>query len=361
MESAENQEKSIPVNDSRSSSESSLSKTETIKLLNESIDQLEQTIKGIKDNSATIPPRDSINTLVTTTQKLVDGVASSFVGSSGSIAKKTTNQKEKVITNSAPAARDTSTQVNSPAIKPEQPNVTKTKQTTKREKKQNLTWIVIGVTAIAMAIVAIFWLWLPQQQIALVSEPAVPEIKIVSRPTDINQKPIAEAPLTEAQISEPQTISGKSGTESELLDSSVEDSALEAPVEILVPPELESPGRSKNLKMVTIEPELNFTPEQTLIASLGPKVANLTKNYPTDLIESIQVDLPQNSLLVKVTDDWYQMSESSQKKLADEMLKRSREFDFLKLELKDSLGTLVARNPVIGDRIIILQNSKVNQ
>jgi hypothetical protein len=359
MESAENQAKSIPVNDSGSSSESSLSKTETIKLLNESIDQLEQTIKGIKDNSATIPPRDSINTLVTTTQKLVDGVASSFVTSSGSIAKKTTKQKEKVITNSAPAARETSTQVNSPAIKPEQPNVTKTKQTTKREKKRNLTWIVIGVTAIAMAIVAIFWLWLPQQ-IASVSEPAVPEVEILSEPT-VNQKPIAEAPLTEPHISAPQTIDGKSGTESELLDSSVEDSALEAPVEILVPPELESPGRAKNLKMVTIEPELNFTPEQTLIANLGTKVANLTKNYPTDLIESIQVDLPQNSLLVKVTDDWYELGESSQKKLANEMWKRSREFDFLKLELKDSLGTLVARNPVIGDRIIILQNSKVNQ
>ncbi len=352
MESAENQEKSIPVNDSGSSSESSLSKTETIKLLNESIDQLEQTIKGIKDNSATIPPKDSINTLVTTTQKLVDGVASSFVSNSGSIAKKTTNQKEKVITNSAPAAKETSTQVNSPAIKPEQPNVTKTKQTTKREKKRNLTWIVIGVTAIAIAIVAIFWLWLPQQQIASVSEPVVPEIEILSKPTDINQKPIAEAPLTEPQISAP---------ESELLDSSVEDSALEAPVEILVPPELESPGRAKNLKMVTIEPKLNFTPEQTLIASLGTKVANLTKNYPTDLIESIQVDLPQDSLLVKVTDDWYELGESSQKKLANEMLKRSREFDFRKLELKDSLGTLVARNPVIGDRIIILQNSKVNQ
>ncbi len=356
MESAENKAKSIPDNDFGSSSESSLSKIETIKLLNESIDQLEQTIKGIKDNSATIPPRDSIDTLVTTTQKLVDGVASSFVTSSGSIAKETT--KQKVITNSAPAARKTSTQVNSPSIKPEQPRVSKIEQATKREKKRNLTWIVIGVTAIAMAIVAIFWLWLPQQQIASISDPEIPEA--ISPPAKVNQEPIAEAPLTAPQIGTEPTVVDKSGTASELVDSSAEDS-VEAPAEILIPPELESPGRAKNLKMVTIEPELNFTPEQTLIASLGTKVANLTKNYPTDLIESIQVDLPQDSLLIKVTDDWYELSESSQNKLANEMLKRSREFDFLKLELKDSLGTLVARNPVIGDRIIILQNSKINQ
>lgn len=351
MESAENQAQSIPGNDSGQINQPSLSKTETLKLLNDSIDQLEQTIKGIKEDSAAIPSSDSINTLLNTTQRLANTVAPPPVTSSGSITEVTT--QPNVTTKSVPrnVTLPPPEKPDSP-VKPQQPKVDKI------EKKRNLTWIVIAVTAIAIAIVAIFWLWLPQQQIASVSKPALPEFS--SNLEEVNPEPTAEAPVIEPQINADNTIVGNSATESELLDSNLEESAVEA-LEILIPSELESPGRAKNLKMVTIEPKLDFTPEQTLVASLETKVANLTKNYPTDLLESIQVDLPQDSLLVNVTDNWYELDESRQNKLANEMLKRSREFGFGKLELKDTLGTLVARNPVIGDRIVILQNSKTEK
>jgi len=54
MESAENQEQpisSIEPEDNQDNNEPSLSKIETIALLNDSIDRLEQTIKGISENS----------------------------------------------------------------------------------------------------------------------------------------------------------------------------------------------------------------------------------------------------------------------------------------------------------------------
>ncbi|MCC0176412.1 hypothetical protein I4641_05400 [Waterburya agarophytonicola K14] len=77
MESAENREKSPPANQPEESNDSrSLSKTETIKLLNESIDRLESTIKDISQNSVKdLPSSDSINTLLNTTQELADSVA----------------------------------------------------------------------------------------------------------------------------------------------------------------------------------------------------------------------------------------------------------------------------------------------
>ena len=74
MESAENQEQPIADNDSEDNQDSSFSKIETIALLNDSIDRLEQTIKSLSENSAPMPSSDSINTLLNTTQELADAV-----------------------------------------------------------------------------------------------------------------------------------------------------------------------------------------------------------------------------------------------------------------------------------------------
>lgn len=350
MESAENQAQSISGNKIELSSEASLSRTETLKLLNDSIDQLEQTIKGIKDNSATIPPKESVNTLLSMTRKLADAVAPSFKTNSDSSEKVV---EQKVITNSAEQIAPT-VEKNSP-IKLEPPEVTKIAD--KVEKKRNLTWVIVGVTAIAIAIVAIFWLWLPRQQFTSVSEPAASET-LSNPPAEVNRQPVAKAPLTTSKTTPKNTTSERSTAESELLGSDPEDAEMETSAEISIPQVLDSPGRAKNLKMDTIEPQLDYTPEQTLVVSLENKVANLKQNYPTDLVSLVRVDLAQNSLLVEVTDNWYELSESRQNKLANEMLKTSRDFDFTKLELKDGEGALVARNPVIGDQIIILQNTK---
>jgi len=129
-------------------------------------------------------------------------------------------------------------------------------------------------------------------------------------------------------------------------------------MEVLIPDNLESPGRAKNLKIVTIKPKIDLTPEQTLISAIKTKVGKLIHDYPAELIDSAKIDLSQNSLRVNMTDEWYKLSESRQNKIGNEMLKRSRQFSFHHLELQDPRGALVARNPVIGDEIIILQNSQ---
>ncbi|MEM6612824.1 MAG: hypothetical protein AAF652_11350, partial [Cyanobacteria bacterium P01_C01_bin.72] len=117
-----------------------------------------------------------------------------------------------------------------------------------------------------------------------------------------------------------------------------------------------SPGKVKKLKVVAIKPKLNLSPEQNLLAALDTRLSELVQAYPRETVAAIRPNLSTNSLLVEVTDSWHSLDESEQNSLGQEMLERSRAFGFDKLELKDQAGTLVARNPIIGDHIIVLYN-----
>lgn len=346
MESAENQEQPIPDNESENSKDSSLSKVETIALLNDSIDRLEQTIKGLSENSAPMPSSDSINTLLNTTQELADTVTTtseitSESGTSESGIEETTPTVDQEAKSAVFAKVETT-----PVEPTKQPEVTKT------GGKQNLPWIVTGVIVIAIILGAILWFWLPRQQATLTSSSeSTTEVLRNFEPGGDSES------LTTPSIDSPANTDNISLTDLPVATESP-NAEPEIPTEILIPENLESPGRAKKLKISTIEPELDFTPEQTLIAAIKSKVTKLTQEYPTELVESAKLDLLHNSLLVNVTDEWYQLGESRQNKLANEMLEHSRQFNFHKLEIKDPAGTLIARNPVIGDQIIILENKK---
>ena len=132
----------------------------------------------------------------------------------------------------------------------------------------------------------------------------------------------------------------------------------EVPELVAIPQDLTSPGRVKNLQIETIEPEITFTPEQSLVAALQSKLAAIVEDYDSNIFTKINVDLAEKNLNIEVTDDWYTLGESRQAKLANKILQRSRQLDFSKLQIEDPTGILVARNPVVGDRIIILQSSK---
>lgn len=347
MESAENRKQPMPNNDV-------LSKTETLKLLNDSIDRLEQTIERISQDSATVP-FDSIKTLITTTQELADAVTP--VAPVAPPVPESPLPETKV----EPAPIETPIQTKSALPKVKTPSANKIEQltTVKAQRKKSLIIITICVAAIAIAIVAVFQIWLPKQQSVLpVSESIAPapESTITEVPNLNSQIDRAlEAPLLEPTLDDSQ-----SDIEPIIVDlpSAAEPTVESETIAETIPPDLESPGRTKNLKIVAIEPKISFTPEQTLIAALQSKVANLTQDYPSEAIALVRVDIPQSSLAVEVTDNWYELGESEQTKLANEMLKRSRQLGFTKLELKDGAGTLVARNPVIGEEIVILQNSK---
>ena len=337
MESSENREQQLKANQPTEKSNNSppLSKVETLKLLNESIDKLEETIKKISESPNNDLPSASINDLVKTIQEL------------SNIAPANTTPKSQPIVKQAPAKK-TKLPISDKKLE-STPSSPKKVSTVKAKKQEKFGLIAVGVFAIAMAIVVVFWLWLPQRQARLAAIPQPEPQEVIADGNTVSVPETIDTPETEPidivpnSTPQPETISEpESPTETE----------------IAIPLELTSPGRVKNLKMVTIEPELTFTPEQTLIAALQTKITKISQDYSSDIVNSIKVDLPQSSLLVKVTDNWYELNESGQSKIANEILERSRKLQFNKLELQDPTGTLVARNPVIGNQIIILESDK---
>ncbi|MBD2447541.1 hypothetical protein H6G76_10230 [Nostoc sp. FACHB-152] len=111
----------------------------------------------------------------------------------------------------------------------------------------------------------------------------------------------------------------------------------------------------------TPTPAVELTPEQILIASIENQVAEISDRIASGLIQSIQANFRTSNLTVKISNDWYTLKESQQDKLADEILQRSQELDFTHLEIVDAQDKLIARNPVVGNQIIIFKRRALNQ
>ena len=59
--------------------------------------------------------------------------------------------------------------------------------------------------------------------------------------------------------------------------------------------------------------------------------------------------------MIQVSDRWFELSPSEQNQLGTDALERSRKLDFPKLEIRDQKDQLLAREPVVGSNIIVLQ------
>ncbi|ALF55514.1 hypothetical protein ACX27_26065 [Nostoc piscinale CENA21] len=107
-------------------------------------------------------------------------------------------------------------------------------------------------------------------------------------------------------------------------------------------------------------PAVELTPEQILIAAIENQVAEISDRFASGLIQSIQANFRTSNLIIKINDDWYSLKESQQNKLAAEILLRSQELNFSHLEIFDSQDRLVARNPIVGNEMIIFKRRTAN-
>jgi hypothetical protein len=93
------------------------------------------------------------------------------------------------------------------------------------------------------------------------------------------------------------------------------------------------------------------------VAAIQNQVAEITQQYGSGLIQSVEANFLQSRLIVKVSNEWYELPESEQDALADEILSRSGQLDFRKLEMTDLDGELLARSPVVGPNMVILKRA----
>jgi hypothetical protein len=102
-------------------------------------------------------------------------------------------------------------------------------------------------------------------------------------------------------------------------------------------------------------PLTEISPEQTPIADLQEQVAEITQSYAAGLIETVQARFQQGALQVDLGLQWYDLSRQQQQQLAQDIYGRAEQLEFSQLYLFDSDGTLVARSPVVGSQMVILQ------
>lgn len=109
-------------------------------------------------------------------------------------------------------------------------------------------------------------------------------------------------------------------------------------------------------------PKLELSPEQQAIAAIQEEASTIAARYGSqELVESIRADFRSSRLIVTVPNQaWFNLGERQQDRFAADLFARSRRLDFSKLELQDPQGTLLARSPVVGDRVVIFQRSAVN-
>lgn len=116
-------------------------------------------------------------------------------------------------------------------------------------------------------------------------------------------------------------------------------------------PDLVAPEKAQPLEI--IPPPL--TPEQSLIAAIQTQVADIIDRLGGGLVKSVQADFSIGLLTVNVAEDWYNLSTTEQNQLANKMWKEANSLDFSKLQIANSEGKLIARTPIVGSEMIILE------
>jgi hypothetical protein len=96
-------------------------------------------------------------------------------------------------------------------------------------------------------------------------------------------------------------------------------------------------------------------PEQAFMESIEAQLSDITSQYPDDIIHALQVDSARDRLIVKLNPVWYLIGDERQDRVTDRMWLQARANHFTKLELQNAEGDSIARNPVVGKHMIILQ------
>jgi hypothetical protein len=147
-------------------------------------------------------------------------------------------------------------------------------------------------------------------------------------------QPVAEAPTTSPAAQEPDQIPEATGPEADTPD--------------LAP----APG-------ISALPDP--TPEQSLIADIQDKVSSISRSFAAGLVQSVEVNLPENRLIVNLGENWYGLLEEQQDDISQSIFEQVQQLDFKTLQLRDPDGVVVARNPVVGSNMVILHRSRSSE
>ncbi|WP_155524020.1 hypothetical protein [Nodosilinea nodulosa] len=105
-------------------------------------------------------------------------------------------------------------------------------------------------------------------------------------------------------------------------------------------------------------PVVEPTPEQSLITDIQDRVSRISRSYSAGLVQSVEVNLPENTLGVNVAEAWYGLLSAQQDEVAQDILAQAQGLKFGTLQLRDPDGVVVARNPVVGPNMVVLRRQR---
>ncbi len=333
--------------ESEQSRKDSLSKAETLQQLRKTIGQLEGIIQELDTITVEqLPESPSLETLMETTEELEDVIAKAK--QNPPLTTETPLQDTEIITDTSTAIEPEATTESTEAEIVEETEATEatpettttTSETSPPSEYQKKPWWIVGIlTAIASILITLGLQFLTIEA-SVIAEPA---------PTEI----IAKQPLVTKEI-ESNNVETDSQINQELVNSESEVTDLSEEIFTETTPEIES----ISLEIPPIKkPQIQFTPEQNFITAIQKQVINLTTSYESDLLTIIEADLNHKKLSITVENQWYELDSDRQDQICQEMLKRSRRLAFAKLVIQDSEENILARSPVVGNQMVILQRT----
>jgi hypothetical protein len=96
-------------------------------------------------------------------------------------------------------------------------------------------------------------------------------------------------------------------------------------------------------------------PEQNSLIAVEREVLAVSDQFIQGLVLSVQPNFERGRLVVNVSPDWFRFNREQQDRFANELWQRSQPMNFTRLEIRDPAGQLLARNPIVGTAMVILQ------
>nr|WP_290228230.1 hypothetical protein [Trichocoleus desertorum] len=217
-----------------------------------------------------------------------------------------------------------------------------------------------------LAIATVVFLVLTTNSVLSPSKPKAPEVAKVPLsqrvpPAELTAPPELSAPEAEipVAIAPPEETTAPEAPAPVVVEP--EPSAIaEAPE---VPLELTAPEPPEPVEVTAPEPieppAPILSPQEQILASIQAKVSEVTSQYAENLVQSVKTNLVGNRLTVALSDRWYNLPTNQQDQLASEVLAKAKTLDFTKLEITDTEGKLIARTPVVGSGMVILQRGSL--
>ncbi|MGL4621327.1 hypothetical protein [Chroococcidiopsis sp.] len=231
-----------------------------------------------------------------------------------------------------------------------------------------LTGIMAGIGVILVLTTSNLFSGKPTEvAVAPTPRAELPAVTAIPSPTAPEPSAVTTTPASEREIpiatTPPSTPESPTVTTPSATDEP--SSAVEVEPKIAIPSELTATDAPQPVKTVT-PPEpmptlvAQLTPEEILVATIQKQVEEISDRVADGLIQSIQPNFGGSNLVVTLGDDWYDLQSSEQDKLAAQMLERSRELDFSRLEAIDPKGNIIARSPVVGKDMIIFRRQDLS-